>query len=164
MYFFCSGRKFCLASSVYNMYFCTKSECCSCCIHCNITATDNGNFLACCDRCIIIFTECFHQVASCQILICREDFICILSRNTHTHRKTGSWTDKYCLKSLFFHQLVDRSGFTDHNIRLKFDTKLFYLLDLFCNNFLLWKTELRDTIYKYSSEFMQSFKYSYIIT
>ena len=43
------------------------------------------------------------------------------------------------------------------------NTKLFYFCDLFCNDFLFWKTEFRNTIYKYSTEFMKCFKYSYII-
>ena len=42
-------------------------------------------------------------------------------------------------------------------------TKLFYFCDLFCNDFLFWKTEFRNSIYKYSTEFMKCFKYSYII-
>lgn len=58
------------------------------------------------------------------------------------------------LESFFFHQLIDCCGFTDNNVCLEFNTELFYFLDLFCNDFLFWKTELRNTIYKYSTELM----------
>ena len=70
MYFFHSGRKFFFTSSIYNMNLCAKSQCCSCSIHCNVTTTNDSYLLATHNRCIGIFIECFHQVASCQVLIC----------------------------------------------------------------------------------------------
>ena len=91
---------------------------------------------------------------TCQVLVCREYAACILTRDTHEHRKTCTGTDEYSLKSLIFDQLIDRCGFTDNNVCLEFNTELFYFLDLFCNDFLFWKTELRNTIYKYSTELM----------
>ena len=154
MNFFCSCRKLCFTSSVYYMNFCAETKSCSCSIHSYVTTTNNGYFLTGSDRCIVIITESFHQVTSCQVFICGEYFVCILSRNSHEHWKSGTGSDEYCLESFFFHQLIDCCGFTNNNVCLEFNTELFYFLDLFCNDFLFWKTELRNTIYKYSTELM----------
>ena len=152
------------SSSVYDMYFSTKSESSSCSIHSYVTTADNSNFLTCCDRCIIRVIECFHQVASCQVLVCREYTACVFTRDSHKHRKTCTGTDKYSFKSFIFDQLIDCCGFTDNNVCFKFNTEFFNFLDLFLNNFLFWKTEFRNTINKNSTKFMKSFKYGYIIS
>ena len=164
MNFLCSCRKLCLTSSVYDMYLSAKSQSCSCSIHSNVTTADNCNFLACCNRCIVGIIECFHEVASCQVLVCREYAACILTRDTHEHRKTCTGTDEYSLKSLIFDQLIDRCGFTDNNVCLEFNAKLFDFFDFFLNNFLLWKTEFRNTIYQNTAKFMQCFEYSYFVS
>jgi len=164
MNFLCSCRKLCLTSSVYDMYLSAKSQSCSCSIHSNVTTADNCNFLACRDRCIVRIIECFHEVASCQVLVCREYAACILTRDTHEHRKTCTGTDEYSLKSLIFDQLIDRCGFTDNNVCLEFNAKLFNFLDLFLNDFLFRKTELRNTVNKNTAQFMKSLEYSHIVT
>ena len=164
MNFLCSCRKLCLTSSVYDMYLSTKSQSCSCSIHGNVTTADNCNFLACCDRCIVGIIECFHEVASCQVLVCGEYTACVLTRDTHEHRKTCTGTDEYGLKSLILDQLIDGSRFTDDNVCLKFNAKLFNFLDLFLNDFLFWKTELRNTVNKNTAKLMKSLEYSYIVS
>ena len=164
MNFLCSCRKLCFTSSVYDMYFCTKSQSCSCSIHCYVTTADNGNFLACCDRCIIRIIECFHQVASCQVFVCGEYAACVLSRDSHEHRKTCTGADEYSFKSFVLDQLVDGCGFTDDNVCFEFNAKFFDFFDFFLNDFLFWKTEFRDTINKNAAELMKSLEYSYIIT
>ena len=164
MNFLCSCRKLCLTSSVYDMYLSTKSQSCSCSIHGNVTTADNCNLFACCDRCIVGIIECFHEVASCQVLVCGEYTACILTRDTHEHRKSCTGTDEYSLKSLVLDQLIDGSGFTDDNVCLEFNAKLFDLLDLFLDNLLLRKTELRNTVNKNTAKLMKSLEYSYIVS
>ena len=164
MYFFYSCRKFCFASTVYDMYFRTKTKCCSGSIHSYVTTTDNGNFLTCCDRCIVRIIKCLHQVTSCQVFICREYSVGCLARDSHEHRKTCSGTDEYSFKIFLFHQLVDGCRFTDNNVCLEFNAKLFDFFDFFLNNFLLWKTEFRNTIYQNTTKFMQCFEYSYFVS
>ena len=154
MDFFHSGRKFFFTSSVNNMYICTKTYCCSCCIHRNITAADDSYFRACNDWCVIRIIKCFHQITSCQILICRKYAVRIFPWNSHKFRKSSSGSDKYCLESFFFNQLINCRRFTDYNVCLKFYAEFFYFFDLFCHNFMFWKTKFRNTIHKNASKFM----------
>ena len=159
-----SRRKFRFASSVHNMYFCAKTKCCSCSIHRYISSAYYSNFLAGSNRCIVRIIKCFHQITSRKVFICREYFVCILTRNSHKHRKSCSGPNKDRFKSFLFHKLIDRCGFSDHNICLKFYAKFFYFLYLFRNNLLFWQTELRNSVYKHSAELMKRLKYSHIIS
>ena len=60
VYFLRSGRKLCLASSVYNMYICAETKSRSRGIHRHVSAADNRYLLTCNDRRIVIITERFH--------------------------------------------------------------------------------------------------------
>ena len=146
------------------MYLCTKTKRCSCSVHCYVSATYNCNFFAVENRSIVIFTECFHKIISCQILIGREYTICLLSRNSHKHRKAGTGTDKYSLKAFFFQKLIDSYGFSNNNICFNFNAKRFYIFYFFCNNLVLWKTEFRNSIYKNAACFVKCLKNCHIIS
>ena len=65
MYFLFTGRKFFLTTTVYDMYLCTQSSCCSGSVHCHITTTYYDDFLTCFDRCVVIVQKSFHKVVSC---------------------------------------------------------------------------------------------------
>ena len=145
------------------MYFCAQTECCSCSIHSNVTTTDNNDFLAACDRCIITFLKCFHQVISGKEFIGREYALCLLARDSHKSRKTCTGADKDCLKSFFFHQLINRYGTTDDNICLNLNTKRLYIFYFCGNNLALRQTELRNTVNQYTTCFVQCLKNSNII-
>ena len=98
------------------------------------------------DRCIIIISEGFHQVVSCQELIGRENAVRLLTRDTHELRKACAGTDKYCLKALFIHQLVDGNGLADDHVSLNLNAQLLHVLNLRADNGLFRETELRDTV------------------
>ena len=164
MYFFCSCRKFCFTSSVYDMYFCTETKCGSCSIHCYVSAADNSYFLAMYDRCIVIFTECFHQVVSCQVLVCRKYTFCGFSRDSHEHRQTCTGTDEDCFKTFFIHQFINGDRTSDDHVCLDLNTECFYVFYFFCNNIQFRKTEFWNTIYQYTACLMQCFKDGYVIT
>ena len=51
VYFFDTGRKFFLTTTIYNMNFSSETKCCSCCIHSNVTTTYNYALLGLHDRC-----------------------------------------------------------------------------------------------------------------
>ena len=140
------------------MYFSTKTKCCSCSIHCYVSAADNSYLLAVCDRCVVILAECLHQVVSGQVFICREYAFCSLTRDTHKHRKTGTGTDEDRLKSFLIEQLVDGDGFADNDVGFDLYAERFYVLYFFCNNIKLRKTELRNTVNEYAACLMQCFK------
>ena len=70
----------------------------------------------------MVVAESFHQVASCQVLIGREYTVAYLTRNAHEHGKSCTGTDEYSFKAFFFHELVDRGGFTDNHVRLNLNT------------------------------------------
>ena len=145
------------------MYLCAKTKCSSCSVHGNVTTAYNCNFLAVCDRGIIILAECFHQVVTCQILISGEYAVCLLTRDSHEHRKSGTGSDKYSLEALILKKLVDSYGFTDDNVGLDLNTERFYVLYLSSNDFVFRKTKLRNTVNKNAACFVKSLEDSYII-
>ena len=102
MNFLCTGRKLCLRTTVNNVYLCAETKCGSCSVHSYVAAADYSNFLAVCDRGIVIIAECFHQVVSGQELVCGEYAVCVLTRDSHEHRKASTGTDEYCFKSFVF--------------------------------------------------------------
>ncbi len=65
-------------------------------------------------------------------LVCREYTACILTRDTHEHRKSCTGTDEYRIKAFLFHQLIDLYGFTDDNVGLDIHTECFYVFYLGC--------------------------------
>ena len=105
-----------------------------------------------------------HQIASGQVLIRREYTVGILAGDTHELRKSCTGTDKYSMEALFIHQLIDGYGFTYHYVGFNMNTERFYILDLFCHNTALGKTELGDTVYQYTACLMQCLEDSDIIT
>ena len=164
MYLFYSGRELCLASSVHDMYVRAETQRRPGSIHSDISSAHDCDFLSCSDRGIVRIVKCLHQIASRQVFICGKYFIRILPRDAHKHRKACSRTDKHSFKSFIFHELVNGRGFSDHNVCLKFNAKLFYFLDLFCDNLLFRETELRDPVYKHPAELMERLKYSHIVS
>ena len=44
----------------------------------------------------VIIAECFHQVVSGQELVCGEYAVCVLTRDSHEHRKACAGTDEDC--------------------------------------------------------------------
>ena len=120
MYFFYSCRKLCFTTTIYDMYFCAKTKCCSGSIHSYVTTTDNGYFLACCDWCIKN-----HRMPSSGYFLSgihlQRTLRCCLARDSHEHWKSCSGTDEYSFKIFLFHQLVDGCRFTDDNICLEFN-------------------------------------------
>jgi len=145
------------------MYLSAKTECCSGSVHSNVSTTDYGYFFSCNNRSVVAVVKSFHQIASCQILISRKDTVCCLTRNTHEFRKSGARADEYCLKPFFFNEHIDRCRFTDYHVSLELHAEFFHLFDLFCNDFLLWKTKLRNTVNKYTAKFMERFEYCHVI-
>ena len=145
------------------MYFRTKTQGCSRSIHCHVSAADNSDFFAVSDRGIVVLAVCFHQVVSGQIFICREYAVCLFSRDSHEHRKTCAGTDEDSLKAFLLHQFVDGHGFSDDDIGFDFYAERFYVLDLFCNDFILRKTELRNSVAQNTAGFVQRFKDGYVI-
>ena len=163
MHLFHSGRKFCLASAVYDMYFRSKAQRSPGCIHGNVSAAYYRDLLACHDRCIIRIIEGLHQIAPGQVFIGRKYAVGCLARDSHKHRKACAGADKYGFEVFLLHQLVDGSGFSDHYIRLKLNAQFFYFLDLFFNDLFLWKTELRNSVYQNAAKFMKCFEYGHFI-
>ena len=164
MYFFHSGRQLLFASTVYNVYLRTQTKCGSCCIHRHVTAADNGYLLTMHDRSSGVGIKSLHQVASGQVLVGREDTVGILTGDTHELRQSGTGTDEYSLKTFLIHQLVDGHGFTYHHVSLNMNAERFYILDFFCHNTGLGKTELGNTVYQYTACLMQCFENGHIIS
>ena len=133
-------------------------------IHCYVSTADNGNFLSCNNRGIVIVAECLHQVVSRQVLIRREDSVCILTRDSHETRKSCTRTDEDCLKAFLIHQIVDRHRFSDHDIGLNLNTEFLYVLHLTADNRGLRQTELRNAVSQYSARLMKCLKDRHIVT
>ena len=144
--FLCSCRKLCLTSSVYDMNLCTETESRSRCVHRYVSTADNSNFLTSSDRCVIIVAERLHKVASCQVLVCGEYAVCVLARDSHKSRKTGTGTDEDCLVALFVHQLVNGYRLADNYVCLDVNAEFLHVLDLRLYNALFRKTELRNSV------------------
>ena len=164
MYFFHSGRKLLFTSAVYDMYLSTQTKCGSCSIHSHVTAAYHSYLFTVHDRCSGIGIKRLHQIASGQILIGREYTVGILTGDTHELRKSCTGTDKYGMEALFIHQLIDGHGFTYHYVGFNMNTERFNILDLFCHNAALGKTELGDTVYQYTACLMQCLEDGDIIT
>ena len=145
------------------MYFSTKTKCCSCSIHCYVSAADNSYLLAVCDRCVVILAECLHQVISGQVLIRGKYAVGIFTRNTHELRKSGTRTDEDCLETFFIHQLVDCDRFSDNYVCLNLNAQLADILDLRLYNAALRKTELRNAVGQYSARLMKCLENGYFI-
>ena len=154
MNFLFTSRELFLTSSVYDMSLTAKTKCCTGSVHSNVTTTDYNNFLAVYDRGIIALIKCFHQVVSGQELVCRQNTTSGLTRNTHEFRKSCTGTNEYCIESFVLNQLINGNSLTDDNISLDLNTERFYVLNFRCNYAIFRKTELRNTIYKYSTCFM----------
>ena len=145
------------------MYFRTQTQSRTGCVHSHITTADNSNFLALHDRCGGIRIKCLHQVASGQVLVCREYAVCVLARDAHKLRQTCTGTDEYCIKSFFFEQLVNGDGLADDHIGVDLYTQRLHILDLFFHYRFLRETEFRNTVYQYTAGFVQCLKDRYII-
>ena len=164
MYLFHSGWKLFLTTTIYDMNLSAQTKCCSCCIHCHVTTTNDSNLLASDDRCIIFIIKCFHQITSGQILICREYTVCILTRNTHKSRKTCSGTNKYRIKALVIQKLINRCCLTNNNVCLDLYAQSLYILYLSRYDTILWQTELRDSVGKNTTGLVECLKNRYIIS
>ena len=164
MYFLYSCGKFLFASSVYDMYFSTESECGSCSVHCNVSAADNGNLLTLHDGSGGILTEGFHKVASGKVLICGEYSVKSLTGNVHESGKSCAGSDEYCAESFFFHKLIDGDAASYDNVGLDLNTECFNVLNLLGNNSLFGKSELGNTVYENSSCLVKSLKNGYVIS
>ncbi len=158
MDFFYSGGKFFLAPPIYDMHFRTQTQRCSCRIHGDIAAAYDSHLFTLHDRRCGIAVKCLHQIASGQIFICGEYAVGIFPRNPHELRKSCAGTYEYRIKSFFLQKLVDRRGFSDHNVSLYLYAKRFYIIDLLLNNIFLRKTELRNTIYQHAARLVQRLK------
>ncbi len=131
MYFFCSCRKLCFTSSVYDMYFSTQTKSSSCSIHCNVTTADNSNFLTVFDRCIMVITKAFIR-----LLLVRYSF----AENTPLLTSPGIPINigrpapepiNTASNPSFSISSIDCSGFTDDNVCFNFNAKRFYVFNLF---------------------------------
>ena len=162
MNLFCSGRKFLLAPTIYDMGFCPQTESRTRRIHRHITTADNNHLAARVDWCIIMQIS-FHQIIPCQIFIGGEYAVGLFARNSHEFWKSGTGTDKYCIKTFFIHQLIDRHRFSDNHICFNLNPKFFNIFNLMGYHLILWQTEFRNSINKYASSLMKSFKNLHLI-
>ena len=124
----------------------TETERGSRCVHRYVSATDNSNLLSCSDRGIVVIAERLHQVASCEVLIRGKYAVCVLTRDSHESRKSGTGTDEDCLVALLVHQLIHRYRLTDNYVCLNINTELLHVLDLRLYDTLFRETEFRDTV------------------
>ena len=133
------------------MYLGTQAQSGSGRIHGHISAAYNRYLLAGEDGSIVIITEGLHQVASGQILVSGEHAVGILSGDSHELRQSRSGADKYGLKALVLHQLVDGYGLSDDHVGLNLDSKLLYILNLRSHYSGLGQTELGDAVNQHAA-------------
>ena len=128
------------------MYLCAQTKCGSGSVHGYVSAAYYGYLFAQEDRCVIIVSECLHQVASGQVFICGEYAVGIFTGDSHELGKSCAGADKYGLKALFVHQLVNGYGLSDDHVCLDLNAQLLYIFNLRTNDSGLWQTEFRDTV------------------
>ena len=158
VHFFHTGRKLFFTSSVNNMNLGPETKRCSCRIHSYVSAADYRYLFAAHDRRLGILAECLHQVASCQIFICREHTVRIFSGDSHKLGKPCAGADEYSRKAFFCHKLIDGYGFSHNYIGFNCNTQRFYVFNFLLHYGFLGKTEFRDSVYKNAAGLMQRFK------
>ena len=104
-----------------------------------------------------------HQIAASQELIGGIYTVEILARNMHKVRQTGTSTYIYSIKAHFTHQLIYSKETASNSINLNGNAQLLEILYLTAYNLILWQTELRNTIGKYTASYMESLKNSNLI-
>ena len=98
-----------------------------------------------------------HQVYTGKILVRRHDVQGILTRDIHEVRQTCSRTHKDALKSLFF-QVFYRDGLAYDAVGDEFHAHLLKILNLYVYDGIR-QSELRDTIFQYTTYLVQSLEY-----
>ena len=145
------------------MYLSAQTKCGSCSIHSHVTAAYHSYLFTVHDRCSGIGIKRLHQIASGQILIGRE-YTVAFSPGIPMNFGSPAPEPINTAWKLFIHQLIDGHGFTYHYVGFNMNTERFNILDLFCHNAALGKTELRDTVYQYTACLMQCLEDGDIIT
>ena len=116
------------------------------------------------DRGHVIVSVCLHEVISCKELICREYAVEVLARDAHELRESGSGTYEYRRKSFLIKERVDCNCPSGDHVCLDLYAKSLYGLYFRRYNLVLWKAELRNTIFKHSARTVESFEDSHLIS
>ena len=164
MHFFHTGREFLLTSAVYDVGLRAETERCSGRVHRHVPAADDHCLFGLHDRCPGIRAERFHQIASCQIFVGREDAHRLLARDMHELGQTCAGADEDGVKTFFLHQGVDRCGFADDAVCLYFDTEGLDVLHFLLDDRFLGQTELRNAVDQDSARLVQCFEDRDVIT
>ena len=162
-YLFQTSRHFGFRTAIDNhCFFCSQTACSTYRVHRSITATNNRHTLTECDRSIRIFAGSIHQVYTSQILVRRHDIDRVFTRNIHKVRQTCSRSYENTLVT-FLLQIFYTDGLTHNTVFYKLYTHLRKIVNFYIYN-LVRQTEFRNTIFQYTTNFVQCFEYSHIVS
>ena len=131
-------------------------------IHGRVSTSNHGYPLAEGHRGIRIFTGRIHQVHTGQVFIGRHNVDGVLARNVHEIRQPGTRSHKNSLEALVL-QFFHAEGLPNDAVLHKGHTHLRQVLDFHIHN-LVGQTELRNTIFQHTANFVQGLEHGHIIS
>ena len=115
-------------------------------IHCDVSSTENRHTPSLIfGSMTVLGVICFHEVASCEILVGREHSNEVLSRNSHELRQSGTRSDEDRIKAILALEFLYGPRSSDENIPFDINAHPLELLDLLVHK-TLWKTEFRNSV------------------
>ena len=112
-------------------------------------------------RCVGIGVGSIHQVDAGEIFVRRHDVDGVLSRDAHEVGKTSTRTHKDTLEPIIL-QLLNGDGLAHDAVGNEVYAHLLQILYLYINN-TVGETELRDTIFQYTTNLMQCLEDMHLI-
>ena len=163
VHFLHTGRKFFLASSVYDMYFSAETQGSPRGVHRHVSAAYHGHLLSAHDGRIGILAEGLHQIASGQIFIGGKYAVGIFPGDAHELGKARAGTDEYGRKALFLQKLVDGNGFAHDHVGFNLHAKGLHVFNFLLHHGFLGKTELGNPVNQHAAGLVKGLKNSHVI-
>ena len=162
-YFLDTCRHFLFRTTIDNdSALCTKTFGSTNRVHRCITTTDYCYVFTESYRSVRIFTGSVHQINASEVFVGRHDIDGILSRDIHKVRQPGTGSHKYSFETFSF-QVLYADCFSYDTVFDEVNTHLAKVLDFYVYN-LVGQTEFWNTIFQHTTNLMQCFEYSYIIS
>ncbi len=132
----------------------TKTLGCAARVHGSVSTTNNDNLFAKVHRSVGERIGSIHEVYTSEVFVRRHDVDGIFARDIHEVWQACARTNEDALEA-FSLELVDSNGFAHDAVGSEVNTHLLEVFNLYVDN-LVRQTELRNTIFQYATNFVES--------